>query len=234
MTSFNLKTMQKTGVIFDLDGVIVDTAKYHYLAWKNLANKLGFEFTEKHNELLKGVSRVRSLEILLGIGNIKLSEEKKQEYLVTKNEEYLGFITKMKSDEILPGALELLDTLDSLGIKYVLGSASKNAPLILKQVGIFERFTGIVDGNSVSKAKPDPEVFLIGAKKLNLPPEHCVVFEDAIAGIEAANRADMVSIGIGNEETLHEADYNFENLTEVTSDFIKKLISVKNKKKHRA
>ncbi|MDD7887849.1 beta-phosphoglucomutase [Flavivirga sp. 57AJ16] len=214
----------KIGVIFDLDGVIVDTAKYHFLAWKNLADALGFEFTKKHNELLKGVSRVRSLDILLSIGNVKLSEEKKQEFLVCKNKEYLEFIKKMNSSEILPGALELLNTLDALGIKYVLGSASKNAPLILKQVGLFNRFAGIVDGNSVSKAKPDPEVFLIGAEKLNLQPEQCIVFEDAIAGIEAANTANMISIGVGDKETLEKADFHFESLTEVTANFIKELV----------
>lgn len=218
--------MNKIGVIFDLDGVIVDTAKYHYLAWKELADDLGFEFTEEHNELLKGVSRVRSLEILLEIGNISISEEKKQEYLVSKNEEYLGYITKMGANEILPGASELLDALDNVGIKYVLGSASKNAPLILKQIGLFDRFAGIVDGNSVSKAKPDPEVFLIGAEKLNLTPKQCVVFEDAIAGIEAAKDANMISVGIGDENTLKEADYNFNNLTEVPSDFFEKLATL--------
>jgi beta-phosphoglucomutase len=191
--------MHSIGVIFDLDGVIVDTAKYHFLAWKNLADDLGFEFTETHNELLKGVSRVRSLEILLEIGNIELSETKKQEILISKNQDYLGYINKMGSDEILPGAETLLDNLDNLGIKYVLGSASKNATLILNQVGLLNRFEGIVDGNSVSKAKPDPEVFLIGAQKLNLSPENCVVFEDAIAGIEAANKANMISVGIGDK-----------------------------------
>ena len=226
--------MNTIGVIFDLDGVIVDTAKYHFLAWKNLADELGVEFTKTHNELLKGVSRVQSLEILLGIGNITLSEAKKQDILISKNEDYLSYITKMGADEILPGAEKLLDKLDDLGIKYVLGSASKNAPLILKQVGLFNRFAGIVDGNSVSKAKPDPEVFLIGAKKLNLPAENCIVFEDAIAGIEAANKANMTSIGIGDEKTLGEADYNFNNLTEISTDFIKELINRKETKEQRA
>ena len=219
--------MKNIGVIFDLDGVIVDTAKYHFLAWKELADHLGFEFTEAHNELLKGVSRVRSLEILLGIGKVELSEEKKLEFLTSKNEHYLKYINKMGADEILPGASELLDTLDELGIKYVLGSASKNAPLILKQVGLFERFAGIVDGNSVSKAKPDPEVFLIGAKKLNIEPKNCIVFEDAIAGVEAANNAHMISIGIGDKNTLNKAHFNFNNLSEINTDFIKEIITKK-------
>lgn len=219
--------MNKIGIIFDLDGVIVDTAKYHFLAWKNLADNLGFEFTEAHNELLKGVSRVRSLEILLDIGKVNLSEEKKQEILVSKNEDYLGYIIKMGPEEILPGVSELLDTLDDLGIKYVLGSASKNAPLILKQVNLLNRFLGIVDGNSVSNAKPDPEVFLIGAKKLNLSPENCIVFEDAIAGVEAANRANMTSVGIGDENVLNNADYNFNNLTEIPEDFFRTFLSEK-------
>ncbi|WP_298530799.1 beta-phosphoglucomutase [uncultured Algibacter sp.] len=219
--------MNNIGVIFDLDGVIVDTAKYHFLAWKNLADNLGFEFTETHNELLKGVSRVRSLEILLDIGNVKLSEEKKEDLLISKNKDYLGYITKMGPEEILPGASKLLNVLDDLGIAYVLGSASKNAPLILEQVNLFERFAGIVDGNSVSKAKPDPEVFLIGAEKLHLKPENCIVFEDAIAGVEAANIANMISIGIGDAKTLHEADFNFNNLTEIPEDFFTKVISEK-------
>jgi beta-phosphoglucomutase len=222
--------MNTVGVIFDLDGVIVDTAKYHYLAWKSLADSLGIEFTEENNELLKGVSRVRSLEILLGLGNVTLSEEKKQEFLISKNEHYLTYITKMGTDEILPGVESLLDTLDKLGVKYVLGSASKNAPLILKQVGLLDRFKGIVDGNSVSKAKPDPEVFLIGAEKLGLKPKDCIVFEDAIAGVEAANRANMISVGLGDKSTLSEADYNFNDLTELPSDFIKNIMNKKENK----
>ncbi len=225
--------MNKIGVIFDLDGVIVDTAKYHFLAWKDLADHLGFEFTEANNELLKGVSRVRSLEILLDIGKVELSDEKKQEVLISKNEHYLEYINKMGVEEILPGVNELLDALDDLGIQYVLGSASKNAPLILKQVNLFDRFIGIVDGNSVSKAKPDPEVFLIGAKELNLQPEYCVVFEDAIAGVEAANKANMISIGIGDKQTLHKADFNFNNLTEIPDNFIQELMKRAEKKEQR-
>ena len=211
--------------IFDLDGVIVDTAKYHFLAWRNVANSLGFEFTEKHNELLKGVSRVKSLEILLNIGGVELPEDKIEELLLTKNEEYLGYVNKMTEDEILPGVNDLLDYLDANNIKYALGSASKNAPLILEKVGLIKRFAALVDGNDVSKAKPDPEVFLIGAKKLNMKPEHCVVVEDAIAGVEAANAANMLSIGIGDEEVLNEANYCFNDMTGISSDFLKNLMN---------
>ena len=216
---------KEVGFIFDLDGVIVDTAKYHFLAWRNLADNLGFEFTEEHNELLKGVSRVRSLEILLNIGKVEISEEQKQEMLIAKNTEYLGFVNKMTADEILPGVNDMLDFLDENGIKFALGSASKNAPLILEKVGLLDRFTAIVDGNDVSKAKPDPEVFLIGAEKLGIKPENCVVVEDAIAGVEAANAANMVSIGIGEKEVLGHANFVFADMTEITSDFLKDLIN---------
>ncbi|MHB1108561.1 MAG: beta-phosphoglucomutase [Lutibacter sp.] len=211
--------------IFDLDGVIVDTAKYHYLAWRNLANALGFDFTEAQNELLKGVSRIQSLEILLSIGNVNLSEEKKQTLLLQKNKEYLEYVNKMTSEEILPGVNDLLNFLEINDIKFALGSASKNAPLILEKVGLLNRFTAIVDGNDVSKAKPDPEVFLIGAKKLGINPENCVVVEDAIAGVQAANAAKMISIGIGDANVLNEADYVFKDMTAITTDFLKNLMN---------
>ncbi len=216
--------MNKKAFIFDLDGVIVDTAKYHYLAWKNLANDLGFEFTEKQNEQLKGVSRVKSLEILLKIGSIELSENKKQELLAEKNKEYLEYVNTMTSNEILPGINQLLNYLEEKNIKFALGSASKNAPLILEKVGLFDKFTAIVDGNDVSKAKPDPEVFLIAAKKLNKNSNNCIVIEDALAGIQAANIAGMISVAIGDKKILHEADFVLNNTNELTIDFVKKLI----------
>jgi len=216
--------MKEKAFIFDLDGVIVDTAKYHFLAWKNLANELGFDFTEAQNELLKGVSRVKSLEIILNIGNVTLSEEKTQAFLVKKNEEYLTFINKMTADEILPGVLKVLAFLKDNNIPFALGSASKNARFILEQVGIIEFFDAIVDGNDVSKAKPDPEVFLIGAEKLNVAPENCIVFEDAIAGVEAANNAGMISIGIGSEDVLTEANSVFESMDQMSDAFLNNLI----------
>ena len=216
--------MTKKAFIFDLDGVIVDTAKFHYLAWKELANDLGFEFTEEQNEQLKGVSRVASLEILLKIGNIQLTNEHKEILLKEKNEQYLGYIAKMGQDEILPGIKILLAYLKKHDIPFSLGSASKNARLILKILDIYDLFDAIVDGNDVSTAKPDPEVFLIAAKKLNKDPHDCIVIEDAQAGVQAANNAQMISIGIGDKKILKEASIVLNNTGDLTVDFIKKLI----------
>jgi len=211
--------------IFDLDGVIVDTAKYHFLAWKNLANSLGFDFTEEQNELLKGVSRVKSLEILLDIGKVSLSDEKKQVLLQEKNEEYLEYVEKMTAAEILPGISELLNYLQEKKITFALGSASKNAPMILEKVGLLNKFSAVIDGNDVSKAKPDPEVFLLAAKKLHKNPKDCIVVEDAQAGVQAAKNANMTCIGIGDDEVLKEADFVLASTNKLTIDFVEKLIS---------
>lgn len=211
--------------IFDLDGVIVDTAKYHYLAWKKLANNLNIDFTHEHNELLKGVSRVRSLEIILGLGNVKASDEQKNEWLVQKNKEYLEYIDKMDDSEILPGVMDVLNFLKENNQPIILGSASKNARPILEKVNILNYFDDIVDGNDVSNAKPDPEVFIVGAKKANQTNENSIVFEDSVAGIEAANVAGMTSIGIGEASVLNEAKYNFNNFTEISTDFLVELIN---------
>jgi len=192
--------------IFDLDGVIVDTAKYHYVAWKRLANNLGFDFTEADNERLKGVSRVRSLEILLEMGELTLDEATKAQLAARKNDWYVDYISHMDASEILPGAAEYLQNIRARGIKTALGSASKNAPLILERLGISSLFDAIVDGNKVSKAKPDPEVFLRAAEEVNIPPAECVVFEDAEAGVEAAHRAGMGVVGIGRPAILRKAD----------------------------
>ncbi len=215
--------MYKVGFIFDLDGVIVDTAKYHYLAWKKLANELGFEFTIEQNELFKGVSRKRCLEILLEIGDIKATQEQFDTWMVEKNEDYLAYIDKMDESEILPDVQKILKFLKENNIQIALGSASKNAKPILEKVKLLGYFDFIVDGNSVTKAKPDPEVFLIAAKNMNIAPENCIVFEDAVAGIEAANNAKMTSIGIGEEKILKEANFNFNDFTEINLSFIKKI-----------
>ncbi|MFV0151306.1 beta-phosphoglucomutase [Empedobacter falsenii] len=217
--------MKTKAFIFDLDGVIVDTAKYHYLAWKNLANNLNIDFTQDHNELLKGVSRVRSLEIILGLGSVQASDEQKNEWLIQKNEEYLGYINKMDDSEILPGVMKVLNFLKANHQPIILGSASKNARPILEKVNILNYFDDIVDGNDVTNAKPDPEVFIVGAKKANQPNENSIVFEDSVAGIQAANVAGMTSIGIGDSSVLNEANHNFNNFTEITEEFLMELIN---------
>ncbi|MBE16798.1 MAG: beta-phosphoglucomutase [Dokdonia sp.] len=216
--------MKRKAFIFDLDGVIVDTAKFHYLAWKNLANSLGFEFTETQNELFKGVSRVRSLEILLELGNYTATAKEKENWLVQKNQEYLNHIKGMDRSEILPDVPRVLAFLQEQQQGIALGSASKNARPILERVDLLDAFEVIVDGNDVTAAKPDPEVFVKGAQGLNAAPSDCIVFEDSIAGIQAANKASMVSIGIGQKKVLHEAQYVFSDFTEISASFLQQLI----------
>ncbi|MFT6794959.1 MAG: beta-phosphoglucomutase [Maribacter sp.] len=212
--------MRKVGFIFDLDGVIVDTAKYHYLAWRKLANELGFEFTHDQNELFKGVSRKRCLGILLDIGDVTATQEQFDRWMVDKNVDYLEYIENMDASEILPDVTRVLDYLKERNCPIALGSASKNARPILEKVGLLHYFDAIVDGNNVTKAKPDPEVFLIAANKLGVNPLDGIVFEDAVAGIEAANAAGMISIGIGNAQILSEATYNFNDFTEMDRGFL--------------
>jgi len=214
----------KKGFIFDLDGVIVDTAKYHYLAWRKLANELGFEFTKEQNELFKGVSRKRCLEILLEIGNREATKEEFDTWMVEKNVDYLAYIENMDASEILPDVPKVLAFLKEQNIPIALGSASKNAQPILEKVGLLHYFDAIVDGNNVTKAKPDPEVFLLAAKQLGVNATDCVVFEDAVAGVEAANAARMISIGIGDDKILSEAKHNFNDFTEISTEFIQELI----------
>lgn len=200
--------------IFDLDGVLVDTARFHFLAWKSLADRLGFTFTESDNERLKGVSRMASLEILLEIGNKAPTDIEKLEYAAEKNTLYLEYIEKMTPDDILPGVRKFLTELKKSGILIGLGSVSKNARSILSKTAITEFFDAIVDGNIITHAKPNPEVFLTGARMLNMPPAQCVVFEDAVAGVKAAHRAGMKCVGVGDPDILNEADMiipGFEN-----------------------
>jgi len=209
--------------LFDLDGVIVDTARYHFIAWKALAEELGFEFTEKDNERLKGVSRMRSLDILLEIGNIEMEQEKKEELATRKNDHYRSFITQMKPDEILPGATEFIKELKENNIKIALGSASKNAMTILDRLQLTDWFDAVVDGTKVSIAKPDPEVFLKGAEELNVLPGECVVFEDAEAGVEAALAGGMKCVGIGTPDILGKAHLVVSGLHEMNFDKLSKL-----------
>lgn len=217
--------MNQKCFIFDLDGVIVDTAKYHYLAWQKIANQLGIEFTPEHNEELKGVSRIRSLDLILALGNLEASQEDKNKWLVQKNEDYLSYLVNMDESEILPGVLPVLIYLKENNQKIVLGSASKNAKPILEKAKIIDYFDAIVDGNDVSNAKPDPEVFIQGAKKVNFLNEKCIVFEDSVAGVQAANIAGMTSVGIGEETILHDAQFVFPDFTHIDLNFIQNLIN---------
>ena len=217
--------MNKKAFIFDLDGVIVDTAKFHFLAWKKLADSLNINFTHEINEQLKGVSRVRSLEIILSQGNVQASQEDKNNWLVQKNEDYLAFVHQMDKSEILPRVEEVLQFLKTNNQYVVLGSASKNARPILEKVNILHYFDALVDGNDVTNAKPDPEVFLQGANQVQVAYQDAIVFEDSVAGIQAANLAGMTSVGIGEKEVLHESDFCFRDFTEMSNDFIMQLIN---------
>jgi len=216
--------MNKKCFIFDLDGVIVDTAKYHFLAWKNLANSIGIDFSQAQNEQLKGVSRQRSLEKILGWGNQTLSDTDFQDLMEKKNSEYLNYVTTMGRSELLPEVERTIHFLIEKNQYVTLGSASKNARLILEKTSLIDAFDAIVDGNDVSEVKPNPEVFLKAAQLTNTQPNHCIVFEDSVAGIQAANAAGMTSIGIGNESVLNEAVYNFTDFTEISNYFLEELI----------
>ena len=216
--------MNKKCFIFDLDGVIVDTAKYHFQAWKSLANDLGIDFNIDQNEQLKGVSRVKSLERILKWGGISLSADEFEYKISQKNTNYLNYIANMDASELLPDVERVLEFLTQKNQFITLGSASKNARPVLDKVKIAGIFDAIVDGNDISKAKPNPEVFLKAARQTKSQPENCIVFEDSLAGIQAANVAGMMSIGIGDETILNEAKYNFQDFRSLTNEFLIDLI----------
>ncbi len=192
--------------IFDLDGVLVDTAVFHYHAWKRLANSLGFDFTEQHNERLKGVSRMQSLTYILEWGGLEVDDREKDALAARKNGWYLEMVDGMTAGDVLPGAAGFLAHARDAGKRIALGSASKNARLILQRTDIADYFDVIVDGNSVTESKPDPAVFLYAAKALQCAPAESLVFEDAQAGVKAARAAGMDVIGIGKEHDLPDAD----------------------------
>lgn len=192
--------------LFDLDGVIVDTAVYHFQAWRRLANELGFDFTEHQNEQLKGISRMESLELILNWGGVTLTEEEKVAWATKKNQWYLDLVMQMTPNEVLPGIPEFLKSLRANGIKIALGSASKNSKLILERIQMLDYFDAIIDGNNITKGKPDPQVFLMGAEATGAQPSECVVFEDAVAGVQAAKAGGMKAVGVGSADILTEAD----------------------------
>ncbi|WP_333887741.1 beta-phosphoglucomutase [Sphingobacterium siyangense] len=206
-------------VIFDLDGVLVDTAIYHFQAWHRLAEDLGYSFSIVDNEQLKGVSRIESLELILKWAGVEKSEAEKADLLVLKNQWYLELIEQLSPDHLLSGSLELLKKLQEKGIKIGLGSASKNAMGILEKTGIIPYFDALIDGNVVQLSKPNPQVFLKGAEVLEIAPAHCLVLEDAQAGIDAARAAGMQVIGIGLEEHLRGADLVVADLGTLVDKF---------------
>lgn len=198
--------------IFDLDGVLVDTAKYHFIAWRRLSESLGITFTEHDNEQLKGVSRADSLEYILNKGSVQITAEQKEALMTKKNEWYLELVNTMHPDELLPNVRGFLSELKQMGIFIGLGSSSKNAQMILDKTGIVSFFDTIVDGRHTQYSKPHPEVFLIGAKQLGVSPKETVVFEDAVSGIAAAKSGGFFAIGIGQQEILSQADFVIPSL----------------------
>jgi beta-phosphoglucomutase len=192
--------------IFDLDGVIVDTAHYHFLAWKRLASELGFELTPTDNERLKGVSRMQSLNIVLELGGVIASEHDKEQMANKKNAWFNDYIERMMPEEIFPGVKQLIRDLKKNGIKVGLASSSKNAKTVIQLLHIQNAFDAIVDGTMITHSKPHPEIFLLTAQKLGVSAEDCLVFEDAEAGVEAALAAGMKCVGVGSEEQLNRAN----------------------------
>lgn len=196
-------------VIYDLDGVITDTAEFHYLAWKKLADEMGISIDRKFNEQLKGISRMDSLDRILALdpAATELSSEEKITLATRKNAYYLELIEAINPDYILPGINLLLQQNKQSGIKTALGSASKNAPRILEKLGLGDYFDYVVDAGQVKKGKPDPETFTAAADALHVAYEDCIGIEDAAAGVEALNRANMFSVGVGDTAHLPHADY---------------------------
>jgi beta-phosphoglucomutase len=192
--------------IFDLDGVIIDTAHYHYIAWKRLASEFGITLTHENNEMLKGVSRMRSLEIILSLGNIELPQTQKDQLAEKKNKWFVEYIESIRPEEIFPGVIDLIRNLKKKNVKIGLASSSKNAPRVIELLGIARDFDTLVDGTMITHSKPDPEIFLLAAHKLGAAPHECVVFEDAEAGVEAALAAGMKCVGVGSVEQLGKAN----------------------------
>jgi len=209
-------SMKISGCLFDMDGVIVDSAKHHFTAWKMLADELSIPFTLDDNKLLKGLSRIDSLEKILSLGSLELNSNKKLLLMEKKNSLYLYLVSKMSEYEILPGVKDLILELRREGVGVCLGSSSKNATVILKNVNLFNLFDGIVDGNHITLSKPDPEVFLKGAEILGISPSECVVFEDAASGIEAALSGGFFALGIGDASELSRADSVVSDLCGMT------------------
>jgi beta-phosphoglucomutase len=206
--------IQAKGLIFDLDGVIVTTEHNHFVAWKRTADQLGVPFSEKENELLKGVSRVDSLKKILELGNKTIPQDQFDSLLLEKNKFYLDSISELTREDLLPGVLDLLNEARELGIPMAIGSSSKNAPFIIELLNLQNYFVTIIDGNKVKDPKPHPEVFLNASNEMQLNPSDCIVFEDAESGIQAAKAGGFYAIGVGNPNIANMADLYLNDLTE--------------------
>ncbi|WP_195961377.1 beta-phosphoglucomutase [Enterococcus casseliflavus] len=210
----------KKGFVFDLDGVITDTAKYHYIAWKELASEIGIEIDLKFNEQLKGISRMDSLERILTLGNKNdaYTEVEKEALATKKNTHYVQLLQSLTPDDLLPGVKTFLDEAKAKNIPCAIASASKNAPFILDKLGVMQDFDMIVDPATLKKGKPDPEIFIQAALALGIEPSEAVGFEDAQAGIDGIKAAGMYAVGVYSGEELHGADVIVEKLTDLNID----------------
>lgn len=212
--------------IFDLDGLLINTSPYHYKAWKKITPRFGFEFTESFNEELKGFNRLQSLDKILAKANIKLTETEKHNLSEEKNELYLSLIQNMNESDLMPGAEEFIKEAVRIKIPLAIGSGSKNAMTLLNKTGLIKYFNLIIDGNMISKPKPDPEIFLSIAQKLNIPIKRCIVFEDSASGITAAKKAGMYVVGIGDAAHLEDADLVFNSFKNVRAHEIANWFSI--------
>ncbi|MCQ2606960.1 MAG: beta-phosphoglucomutase [Bacteroidales bacterium] len=205
--------------IFDMDGVLVSTEIYHFKAWQRLTETLGFTIDEKFNENLKGVSRSVCIDLILKHGGLQKTQEEKDALAAQKNKWFLEYVqTEITPKNVYPGVINFLESIRKAGYKTAIGSASKNAPLLVEKLGIQSYFDAIVDGNMITKAKPNPEVFLKGAELIGVKPENCVVFEDAISGVEAAKNGGMYCVGVGSPQTLTKANFCINSFTEMSID----------------
>lgn len=193
-------------VIFDLDGVITDTARYHYLAWKRLAETQGVHFDEEFNEHLKGIDRMGSLELILASATRSYTQQEKLALADEKNQHYVQLIASMSPADLLPGAVQALDACRAAGLKIGLASVSKNAFAVLEMLGITGKFDYVVDAAKIARGKPDPEIFLKAASELGVSPERCLGVEDAVAGVASIKAAGMTALGIGDPAVLAQAD----------------------------
>jgi beta-phosphoglucomutase len=211
-------------VLFDLDGVIVDTAKYHYQSWKKIANTFDYNLTHKDNEQLKGVSRTDSLKAILKMANINEESIDFEFLLIEKNQSYLTLVQSVTPLDVLPGIMTGLDFFKEKEVKIGLGSASKNAQIILEKLKITSYFEVVIDGNQVLKGKPDPEVFLKGSFALNIAPEYCLVFEDSAVGIKAAKAASMTAVALGEPSDFSGADFCYPDFSYIDKNILNKMV----------